>query len=75
LLVSLAVFTLVFVGATYYAAYIHEYIDERWGEYIEPELISSANLTHIIGAATLLSLNKNEFIEYAVGSFHCIVAA
>ena len=64
----------VFFAAAYYANNAHEYVDEHWDNYIYPELVR-ANATQIPEFRGVSHLSKDEFVEYARGSFRCLIIA
>merc|ERR1712216_620218 len=74
LVLTLFTFVVVFFAAAYYANNAHEYVEKHWDKYIYPELIRS-NSTDIPEFRGVAHLSKDEFVEYARGSFRCLILA
>eukprot|EP01051_Picozoa_sp_SAG22_P001127 SAG22_NODE_41_length_25488_cov_6.133719_2_plen_881_part_00 len=73
LVLTLFGFVGVFFAAAYYANNAHEYVDKHWDKYIYPELIAAQNSTVIPEFRGVAHLSKDEFVEYARGSFRCLI--
>jgi hypothetical protein len=60
--------------AIYLAMNIEQLAEDHWDDHIQPELAATqGSAMDNLDTTTLSKINKHEFIEYARGSFRCLI--